>query len=233
MLCSGIGSAEIILVEDFEDNTLSFTTSHGLFHDGATDYFTIVPLNGPASHLAPYSGFGGANYFAAEDIDNGGVDIPPKPGTQTMSFNVNIANFNTLEFSTLFAAGGNAGTPPAYDDNDGFLVRASIDGGAFQNLLAFEAVGTTNQLLRQDADFDGTGDAAGFLPTSAFTVFSNLPIAGTGSNLLLEITVSSTDGDSEFAFDNVMITGTAVPEPSSLALLALVGCVVGFRRRRT
>ena len=150
-----------------------------------------------------------------------------------MSFNVNITNYNALTFSTLFAASGNAAATPAYDANDGFLIRASIDGGAFQNLLQFEAVGATNQLLRQDTNFDGVGD--GFLPSSAFTAFSNLAIAGTGSNLLLEIILTSNDGNVEFAFDDVTISGNivAVPEPSSITLVILAGAVVGFRFRRS
>lgn len=226
LLASGISVADVILVENFEDNIVNFTVSDPLFHDGASDYYTIVPLNGVADPVSPYSGFGGTNYFAAEDVDDGGL----RPESRTMSFNVNVTGFENLAFSTLFAAGGNAAATPAYDSNDGFLVRASLDGGAFQNLLAFEAAGAANQLLRQDTDFDGVGD--GFLPGSAFTAFGNLAISGTGNNLLVEIILTSNDGNVEFAFDDVTISGIiAVPEPSSVAFLVLAELVVGFRRR--
>ena len=236
MLTSSIVSADVIMTENFEDSTFNFTVSDPLFHDGAGDYYTVIPLTfsgnplgSPAEAVAPYTGFGGSSFFAAEDVDDGGL----RPDTRTMSFNVNITNYNTLTFSTLFAASGNAAATPAYDNNDGFLIRASIDGGAFQNLLAFEAEGATNQLLRRDTNFDGVGD--GFLPSSAFTAFNNLAISGTGSNLLLEIVLTSNDGNVEFAFDNVTISGNiaAVPEPSSTALVILAGSIVGFRRRRS
>ncbi len=169
-----------------------------------------------------------ADFLQPRDLDDGGL----RPDTRTMSFNVNISNFNTLTFSTLFAASGNAAATPAYDANDGFLIRASIDGGAFQNLLQFEAEGATNQLLRRDTNFDGVGD--GFLPSAAFTSFNNLAITGTGSNLLLEIILTSNDGNVEFGLDDVTISGilVAVPEPSSMALLILAGSVIGFRRKR-
>jgi PEP-CTERM motif len=237
MLTSSMVSADVIIMtENFEDSTFNFTVSDPMFHDGAGDYYTVIPLTfsgnplgSPAEAVAPYTGFGGSSFFAAEDVDDGGL----RPDNRTMSFNVNISNFNTLTFSTLFAASGNAAATPAYDANDGFLIRASIDGAAFQNLLAFEAEGATNQLLRRDTNFDGVGD--GFLPSSAFTLFSNLAIAGTGNNLLLEIILQSNDGNVEFAFDNVTVSGNlvvAVPEPSSMAMLILAGSVIGFRRRR-
>ena len=235
MLTPSIVSADVIMTENFEDATFNFTVSDPLFHDGAGDYFTVPGLifagnlaGSPAESVVPYTGFGGSRFFAAEDVDDGGL----RPDTRTMSFNVNIANFNTLTFSTLFAASGNAAATPAYDANDGFLIRASIDGGAFQNLLQFEAEGATNQLLRRDTNFDGIGD--GFLPSSAFTAFNNLAITGTGSNLLLQIILTANDGNVEFAFDDVTISGilVAVPEPSSMAMLILAGSVIGFRRRR-
>ncbi len=63
------------------------------------------------------------------------------------------------------------------------------------------------------------------MPTSAFTAFNGLTIAGTGNNLLLEIVVTSNDGNAEFAFDNISITGdpTGVPEPGSAVVVLLLG----------
>lgn len=231
-LLANTAQAAVIISEDFEDNTVLFTASNGLFHDGGSDYFTIVPLNGPANSVSPYSGFAGTGFFAAEDIDDGNS----RPTTQTLSFNVDITGFENLTFDTLFAAGGNfpgGAINPAYDSNDGFLVRAQVDAGPVQNLLSFESTGTTNTQTRRDTNFDGTGD--GFTPTSAATAFNGLVISGTGTNLLLEIIVSSNDGGVEYAFDNVTINGdavSAVPEPSALALVMLSGAAVAFRRRR-
>ena len=89
----------------------------------------------------------------------------------------------------------------------------------------------TNQLLRQDTNFDGVGD--GLLATEVFNPFNGLSIAGTGSSLLLELVVDSNDGNVEFAFDNVVVNGTAaVPEPASATLLIGVALGLVVRRRR-
>ncbi|MDA0813710.1 MAG: PEP-CTERM sorting domain-containing protein, partial [Verrucomicrobia bacterium] len=136
----------------------------------------------------------------------------------------------------LAIVGGNTGAPPAYDGDDGFLVRASLDsGGTWQNLLAFEAIAGddgVNEFMRQDADFDGIGDAGGFQPSGAFTAFSGLPITGTTNNLLVQVIFNSNDGNGEMAIDNFRINGTAVPEPTALSLVGMFGAGLLLRRRR-
>ena len=231
-------SADVIMLEDFEDNTVNYTGVTE-FHDSDNDFFTIVPLNGAFnSDDGPYTGFNGSNFFGAEDIDD-----PDGPGFdfQTMVFNINIANFTDLTFSVMFAAGANStgGTDGTirYDAADGFRVTAQIDGGAVQDLLAFEALepggDQFNNELRQDADFNGIGDAAGFLPTATFTAFNGIAISGTGTNLVLRIEVYSDANNEEFAFDDVTIEGiNTIPEPGSAALLIGVFGIAFLRRRR-
>ncbi|MEQ1904599.1 MAG: PEP-CTERM sorting domain-containing protein [Pirellulaceae bacterium] len=221
--------ADVLLFEDFEDNIVTFTPSQPLYHDGASDYFHIVPLNGAPNSLDPFTGFQGSNFFAVEDIDDGGT----RPSQGILTFSVSGTGLNTLTVDLLFAAGGNTGAPPAYDSDDGFLVRASLNGGGtWQNLLAFEAApGVTNQLLRQDTDFDGVGD--GFIPGGAFTAFNGLTIAGTTNNLLVQVIFDSNDGNGEMAIDSFRINGfTNVPEPSALSLIGMIGAGMLLRRRR-
>ncbi|MFK7768350.1 MAG: PEP-CTERM sorting domain-containing protein [Mariniblastus sp.] len=223
--------ADVLLLEDFEDESRTYSVSTPEFHDGTSDYFGIIPLLGAAVPVDPYTGFGGSSFFAIEDMDDGGT----RPDTGTISFAVNISTFDNLSVDFKFATGGNGATTPSYDDEESFLVRASVDGGAFQNLIAFEAVepggDTTNNVIRQDTDFDGIGD--GFLPSSAMTTFGGLSIAGTGTILVVEVIVTSSDGNSEFAFDDFQINGiSSVPEPSSAGLLGLVFLGVCLRRRR-
>jgi len=217
-----------ILLEDFEDSTVTYVTSNGEFHDGLSDYFSIVDPTNPlidANTGIDFAGFGGSQYFAAEDIDDGGT----RPATQTLTFTVNIFGYENISFSSLFAAGGNDDNP-AYDDDDGFLVTATIDGGVTQNLLAFEAIGGGNTLLREDTDFSGFGDSTVVIDHN-FESYSS-PIIGTGSELELVITVRSNDGNGEFAFDNVTLDGDfVIPEPSS-ALLAFLGSAFLLGRRR-
>jgi len=218
----------VLLHEDFEDNTLNFTSSHGLFYDTDDDHFTIVPLNGAPSPVVAYTGFSN-NYFSAEDINDpqGGG-----PALQTLTFTVDIsAVTGNLTFSGLFAAGNSTGPTPRYDFDDFLLVQASIDGNTPQNLLAFETASATafNQQILQDTDFDGIGDGA--VLTAAATGFNNIPISGTGSSLEVTIQVRMDAGDEEIAFDEIFIEGDAIPEPSS-ALLALAGSALLFGRRR-
>ena len=194
---------QVLLFEDFENNTLTYTSNEEFFHDGVSDYFTITPLNGVANSVAPYAGFQGSNYFAAEDLDDGSTRVD----TGTLIFDVDITGMTNLSVDLLFAAGGNGANPPAYDSDDGFLVRASLDGGSnFENLLAFEAEGEVNQFLRQDTDFDGVGDS--LLVDENFLAY-NLPITGTGNNLRVEVIFESNDGNVEFAIDDFSISGFA------------------------
>ena len=228
---TSVASADVLLFEDFEDSARNYTVSTPEFHDGTSDYFGIVPLLGAANPVDAYSGFAGSNFFAIEDMDDGGT----RPSSATITYSLNISGFENFSVDLLFAAGGNGALTPSYDDEESFLVRASIDGGAIQNLIAFEASepggDITNNQVFQDTDFDGIGD--GFLPTSAFTSLNSLAIAGTGTNLVVEVLVTSNDGNSEFAFDNFRINGfSSVPEPATLSLGLLVMAGLGARRRR-
>lgn len=230
--------AASIMLEDFEDASVNYTVSHGEFFGTGKDHFTIVPLNGAATpDDGPYTGFAGSNHFSAEDINDA---AGPGADTQTLTFNIDISGATGLKFSGLFGAGGNdsGGTFDfRYDDEDGIRVRAQIDGGAVQNILAFESVepggDTSNTQLRQDTDFDGIGDALGAAPTAALTLFDNIDITGTGSNLVLTIEVTSSAGDEGLAFDMIEVTGDVVPEPSSTALLGLAGLFLLGRRSRS
>jgi len=231
---TGLMQAAVITAEDFEDNTVNFVSSTSLFHDAGDDYFTIVPLNGSPS--SPHTGFGGSNFFAAEDINGEGASA-----VQTLTFTVDISKYINLSFDFLFAAAGNEESTRPYDNgsataDDHLLISAQIDSNPAQNLIAFQAefvlLDNTNLTLRQDTDFDGFGDPGAFAPTSAFTAFNDLSIAGSGSNLTLTIEFASTDGNSELAIDDVTINGDLIPEPSS-ALLILAGMgSIAMRRRR-
>ena len=234
----------VLLFEDFEDkNTLLTNTSAAqLQFVAASDYFAIVPLNGMPEHDdGPIQGIQGLNYFAAEDLDATGFTGPGAgTSTRTLTFELGISNVTgDLAFSGLFAAGSNDlslgdGNLQRYDFDDGLRVRAQIDSGPLQNLYALSAANVagdnTNQALRIDTNFDGTGDGA--LVTNTLTSSGVIPINGTGNTLRLFVEISSDSTDEDFALDNLTITGTVVPEPSVTLLGVLFFGLTGLRRRR-
>lgn len=52
------------------------------------------------------------------------------------------------------------------------------------------------------------------------------------STIFLRMTISTPNTGGSYAFDNIQMTGTAVPEPSAAALLGGLGGLLLIRRRR-
>ena len=143
------------------------------------------------------------------DIDGEGA-----ASTQTLNFSgLDIAGLTNLQFSIDVAEDDDAANQD-WDADTALRIEYSIDGGAFQNLLAFEATGGTNTEPALDTDFDGIGD--GTTLTNLFQTFS-AAIAGTGSTLDIRITFENLDaGDEDAAIDNIVITGDSTggtPDP--------------------
>ncbi len=221
---STFSSGDIILFEDFEDGTVSYTTSNGEFTDGSEDYFTRTDGSNISGQVS-FTGGAGSGFFAGQDLDGDGEDP-----IQVVFFNgIDIDGFTDLSWSTLFAEDDD-GTSEDWDASDFVHVDYQIDGGGFQNLFWLENNGSTfNSAPQVDTDFDGTGDGA--VITDAFTNFSSA-ITETGVLLDVRITVALDSGDEDIAFDNFLIEGTptAVPEPGTLGFLAILG--LGFIRRK-
>ena len=223
-------SADLIYSESFETdgNGTRYTTSVPEFSDGGGDFFTRTDGSNIGGFIE-YTGQDGDFYFAASDIDG---EVAESLQTLTIS-GIDIAGFTDLSFEGLFAEDDD-GANQDWDPSDFFHLDYSIDGGAFQNLLWFEAdiASGFNGEPRQDTDFDGVGDGAALSPT--FTNFL-AQITGTGSTLELRATFELNSGDEDIAIDNFRINGNpaAVPEPASFALIgfAAVGAI-GARRRR-
>jgi len=218
---------QVTLLDEPFDGTSQFSTSTPLFNDDAAssgfDFFGIADgdsdggedfgVAGTVNYKA-YTGFTD-NFLTGMDMDGEGASLPI---TVTWS-SINISGYNTLEFTSDFAEFFD--TPGDIDQTDDqILVEYQIDGGGYQNLLAFEGAdfdsGTdpfqNNGNFREDADFDGEGDPAGTQLTTAFQSFTK-SIAGTGTSLDLRLTVSVNSGDEDFAADNFKITGVlAAPD---------------------
>lgn len=221
-------TAETILLEDFEDTAVSYTTSIAEFTDGAEDYFTRTDGNN-ISGSVELNTIQGTHYFAAQD-----VDLTNNSGTNpvTMSFSgINITGYTNLVFSAYFAEDDN-GASQSWDSTDFFLAEYQIDGGGFQNLLAFENDGSrSNSAPFLDTNFDGVGDGGEL--TDTFSLFSST-IIGVGNTLDMRFTFSLNAGNEDIALDNVQISGVApVPEPKAYAMLLLGLTVLGFFTRKS
>jgi len=193
-----------LLFENFEDSTVTYTTSVSEFTDGSSDYF--LRTNGAnISRGVSLSGIpSGSSFFGAQDIDG-----EVSSSQQTVTFGgINIAGFNTLQWSTYFAEDDD-GSNEDWDTTDFLRVDYQIDGGGFFPLFAIEndGVGTGNGFNSApfvDTNFDGTGDGTEI--TDTFGLFSSA-IAGTGNTLDLRYTIDLDSGDEDIAFDDVRVTG--------------------------
>lgn len=209
----------LIWTEDFESAT-GATSQAGVTRsapnhdtvngndDGAGDY--SFRTTGTPAFGTNFTGFQGSSYWAAEDInDIGSVGYTGGNTDQILWAGIDISGMTNLSFSGLFAAQRNAenGGVFRFEDSEFILIEASIDGGAFFNVLAFEdgPGGSATDFL-QDTDFDGVGD--GTVLTHTFTEFT-ANIAGTGAMLDLRITFSLDGANEEIAFDQFEINGDA------------------------
>ncbi len=212
MATTAIGQTTL-LIEDFEDIVVEYTTSTPEFSDGAGDFW--FNTSGPLTHgtFVEYFGADGG-IFNGMDLDGEGATLP-----LVMDFSgIDIAGFTGLVFG-IDLAEDDDGTNEDWDLPDYVHVDYQIDGGGYQNLLWVESIPNEtiyNAVPGIDVDFDGTGDGPAI--TSTFAPFS-AAIGGTGSTLDLRITWQLDSGDEDLAIDNVQITG--VPEPASLLLLGL------------
>ncbi len=201
----------VVLDEPFADDSQFTVTQGSFFTDGFGDYFTLTDGSNIGSFVE-FNGFDG-QFLAAQDLDGEGGPTT----VQTTWSNLDIAGLSNLSFSGLFAEDDSSDGNEDWDANSSVLLEYSIDGGAFQSLLAFEAAGGTNTEPLEDTDFDGIGDGTALTPDAQ--TFSKA-IAGSGSSLDLRLTISGLDaGDEDIAVDSFVITGDAGgPSGTTLAI---------------
>ncbi len=217
--------ADIIHFEDFESDAVSYITNEPEATDGDLDYF--IHTNG--GNLNPGVNFqnhpAGNFFFGAQDING----VLPTPQGILVFQNIDIAGYDNLTFHGLFAEDQALDGSEDWDAADQLIVEYSIDGGGLIPVFSIQNDGSTfNSAPFVDTNLDGTGD--GMEITDSFMPFST-NIGGTGSFLDLYITITLDSGDEDIAFDNITIMGdpAAIPEPSSILMLMLVGLLASGR----
>ena len=228
--------ADIILFEDFEDATISYTTSvpDDLSDIATRDYFGRIS---PGTTTPPvdisYSNLQGTGYYGAQDTDSANSGNIDQIAIEWIG--IDISNFDNLGVSWMVAEDTANDGNEDWDTSSSFKILVQIDDGGFQNLFWIQSeIGSdgneTNEAPRVDTDFDGTGDGTAI--TDVFTLFSSG--ISNGSMLDIRVVIEDLDsGDEDIAFDNLLLTGdsTAIPEPSSAAFLIAVCAFFGIRRR--
>ncbi|MGI8601866.1 MAG: PEP-CTERM sorting domain-containing protein [Verrucomicrobiales bacterium] len=210
----------IILSQDFDLDDPNYVLPPGSeFVQDATDptkYWNLS--NAVGASLNPSILGNATTYLTGQNMDAPLVFTTGTPAQ--VDFVVNVTNITDLELS-IDLAGLLSPEPENY-------VRAFLDGegdGFFETQI-FNFAGTGN--------LPYTDPILGQL-SETFATFSGLalpsPTAPDGLlRLRLEIYNDTNSLNEAVGVDNILITGTVIPEPGA-ALLAGIGCV-GFARRR-
>lgn len=174
------------------------------------------------------------------DVASFTFDTSSLVGPVTVSFDLAaMGDFEDGIFSSnIFGAEpGSAGTA------DEFSISASFDGGAAVEIgAAVVLAGPDNAEITQTYTLEsGTevtlndplafaaSSSAEVLLNNAFQTFS-VTLATTGSALTINLD-AFIDGGEAIALQNLVISGTVVPEPASLALVGIGGVALLTRRR--
>ena len=184
------------------------------FSDNSGDYFGITSYDG-AVDFGTGSQTNNSNisflgmedaFLTGQDMDADGVTLPVAIQNTTL---IDITDLESLTFTGDFATLPTSSTR-LYDADDFIKVEASIDGGAFFDVLHLRASGDqSNEPLAVDTDFDGVGDGEVVgLDAKTFTA----DIAGTGSTLQLRTSFAFPTSGEEFAADNFQVFGKDAAE---------------------
>lgn len=168
-------------------------------------------------------------WFGMTDTVNG--DLPD--GIVNATWEFDISGFQNLAISIDMGAMGDYEDRGSADP-DYFDWSVSIDGGAAVPLFtSFIDVDGSHTYVMEDGttrDLDDPMYMNGQLIDNNFSAVV-AAVAGTGNVLTLQFNGRTNGGSEAYAFDNIVITGDAVPAPGSLTLMGLAG-IAGLRRRR-
>lgn len=160
-------------------------------------------------------------FFGATDTTNG----DNATGEETAVWTFDFASTDNLVVSFDAAAMGD------FESTDVFSVTIEVDSSVvatFTSSVDEDATATYFMASGTQVDLDDPLSLNGVELGKNFTTFSTGNL-GTGSQVVVTLDVTTDGGSEAFALDNISVG--VIPEPSSLALLALGGLLIARRRR--
>ncbi|KAA1260053.1 hypothetical protein LF1_25920 [Rubripirellula obstinata] len=128
------------------------------------------------------------------------------------------------------------------------MIRFDVEGNDEGGFAEYDFVYALNPLIDVTNPGDVVGTIKDFDSNGNIDIFNNQPIATNAlfepisidlsgitdlnNQSLLVFRFDDFDGNDSVSFDNILITGTVIPEPTSTAMLLAVAGVVGMRRKR-
>ncbi|HEX4052653.1 MAG TPA: PEP-CTERM sorting domain-containing protein [Tepidisphaeraceae bacterium] len=209
---------------------LAFTSfaSANLLTDPGFENQTVAPNPNPTG-TPGWANFGGAGFLNTALAHSGSwvLDTPDEGGGYTVPGTYQVFAATPGETFTL---SGWVYTPNALvlNDNDFAILQLSWFTGSPPNNYASGANGTAGVNVGDPAGGGGIPIAQG-----VWTFASVTAVAPAGTNsmgaYLLDI---NADSNGDFYFDDMSLTATAVPEPTTLGVLGMIGIAALHRRRR-
>jgi hypothetical protein len=187
-----------LLTVDFETEGSNYTVTNQ-YDDGGSDYFTRTDSAGKPTAGSYYNASG---YFFGvcdndESFDTGFVTVD----------SVDVSGYTDLQVTVDVAA---IGTALRYETGEVLYFDYNLDGGGWNTLMHYSGNNPGGATwLYEDTDFDGTGDGVRIDSNFASRTYS---IPGTGSYLKIRFW-AFLNASEDFAFDNMLIQGTAPAAP--------------------
>ncbi|GAA4393135.1 Ig-like domain-containing protein [Hymenobacter koreensis] len=169
---------------------------------------------------ATFTGWSGGYWFGEGTTE--GINNPTAPLSTLQLAPVNTTGRSLIKFTLAVGAAGNwRSYINAANPEDGFELYYRINGGTPVIFGAFHGAGGTARL---DTDNNPLTTATGTALSTTLQDFTfDLPAATAGVGNLDFLLVQKTRGSTELAFDNIRITGVALPTVTTAAPTSVTG----------